>query len=167
MQRACADHLRDAGLPPDLVGRIGAFAAFGDLEGDDDARQGIAESAIVALAAEYGLVLGTVDPVVIEVVEDIAEASGDEAGARALQHAARELLAECFAELAGRWAAAARDDRGGAAARRQGQRSCTPTRLTELGMQDRRQAEACRRRTTLTLALPPPPHHTARPRFAA
>ena len=55
----------------------------------------------MALAAEYGLVVGTVDPVVLDVVEDIAEASGDAAGARALQHAARELLAERFAELAG------------------------------------------------------------------
>ena len=100
VQRACADHLRDAGLPPDLVGRIGAFAAFGDLEGDDDARRAIAESAIEALAAEYGLAVGTVDPVVVEVVEDIAAVSGDTAGARALQHATRELLAECFAELA-------------------------------------------------------------------
>ena len=63
-----------------------------------DARQGIAESAIVALAAEYGLVVGTVDPVVVEVVEDIAETGGDAAGARALQHAARELLAESFAD---------------------------------------------------------------------
>jgi AAA domain (Cdc48 subfamily) len=99
VQRTCAEHLRRAGLPPDLVGRIGAFAAFGDLDGDD-ARRGIAESAIVALAAEYGLVVATFDPVVVEVVEDIARDSGDAAGARGLQHAARELLAECFAGLA-------------------------------------------------------------------
>ncbi len=100
VQRACADHLRGAGLPPDLVGRIGAFAAYGDLEGED-ARRGIAESAIVALGAEYGLIVGAVDPVVVEVVEDIAHDSGDAAGARSLHHAARELLAESFAELAG------------------------------------------------------------------
>ena len=99
MQRTCAEHLRRAGLPPDLVGRIGAFAAFGDLD-EDDARRGIAESAIVALAAEYGLHVATFDPVVVEVVEDIARDSGDAAGARALQHAARELLAESFAGLA-------------------------------------------------------------------
>jgi hypothetical protein len=54
----------------------------------------------VALAAEYGLIVESVDPVVVEVVEDIARDSGDAAGARALQHAARELLAECFAGLA-------------------------------------------------------------------
>ena len=99
MQRICAEHLRTAGLPPDLVGRIGAFAAYADLDGED-ARRGIAESAIVALAAEYGLVVGAVDPVVVEVVEDIADDNGDGAGARALHHAARELLAECFAALA-------------------------------------------------------------------
>jgi len=99
VQRTCADHLRRAGLPSDLVGRIGAFAAYGDLD-SEGVRHGIAEAAIAALAAEYGLVVATVDPVVIEVVEDIAEDSGDGAGARALQHAARELLAECFAALA-------------------------------------------------------------------
>ena len=80
MQRACADHLRGVGIPPDLVGRIGAFAAYCDLDGED-ARQGIAESAIVALAGEYGLVVGLVDPIVVEVVEDIARDSGDAAGA--------------------------------------------------------------------------------------
>ena len=100
VQRTCADHLRAAGLPPDLVGRIGAFAAYSELDGDGP-RRGVAESAIVALGAEYGLVIETVDPVVVEVVEDIAEASGDAAGARALHHAARELLAESFAEIAG------------------------------------------------------------------
>jgi ATP-dependent Clp protease ATP-binding subunit ClpC len=99
VQRACADHLRGAGLPPDLVGRIGAFAAYGDLDGADQ-RRGIAESAIAALGAEYGLVVESVDPVVIEVVEDIAEDSGGAAGARALHHAARELLAEPFAGIA-------------------------------------------------------------------
>ena len=34
VQRTCAEHLRGRGLPPDLVGRIGAFAAYGDLDGD-------------------------------------------------------------------------------------------------------------------------------------
>ncbi|MES1264053.1 MAG: AAA family ATPase, partial [Variovorax sp.] len=43
VQRACAEHLRAAGIPPDLVGRIGAFAAYAELDGAD-ARQGIAES---------------------------------------------------------------------------------------------------------------------------
>ena len=61
---------------------------------------GIAEAAIVALGREYGLVVEHVDPVVIDVAEDIARDSGDAGGARALHHAARELLAESFAALA-------------------------------------------------------------------
>ena len=98
MQRACADHLRASGIPADLVGRIGAFAVYSDLEREDD-RAGIAHAAVTALAREYGLVVGHVDPVVIEVVEDIAR-DGGSSGARALHHAARELLAGHFAELA-------------------------------------------------------------------
>src|SRR6185295_12831275 len=94
------EHLREAGFPPDLVGRIGAFALYGELD-EEDARRGIAESAIVALAAEYGLVVDSVDPVVLEVVEDIARDSAAGTGGRALHHAARELLAEPFAALAG------------------------------------------------------------------
>jgi hypothetical protein len=99
VQRTCVEHLRASGLPVDLVGRIGAFAAYAELEGED-ARRGVAESAIVALGREYGLVVETLDPIVVEVVEDIAGDSGDAAGARALHHAARELLAECFAGIA-------------------------------------------------------------------
>ncbi len=99
VQRTCIEHLRASGLPVDLVGRIGAFAAYAELEGAD-ARRGVAESAIVALGREYGLVVETLDPIVVEVVEDIAGDSGDAAGARALHHAARELLAECFAGIA-------------------------------------------------------------------
>ena len=99
MQRECADHLRESGLPADLVGRIGAFAVYADLE-SEEARHGIAEAAIMALGREYGLVVEQVDPVVTDVVEDIAR-DGGRSGARALHHAARELLAEHFGALAG------------------------------------------------------------------
>ncbi|MCY7303201.1 MAG: hypothetical protein LH654_09240, partial [Thermoleophilia bacterium] len=47
----------------------------------------------------YGLVVGEIDPIVLDVGEDIANDGGG-TGARALQHAARELLAEGFADLA-------------------------------------------------------------------
>ena len=49
-QRTCAEHLRASGPCADLVGRIGAFAAYAELDGAD-ARRGVAESAIVALGA--------------------------------------------------------------------------------------------------------------------
>ena len=98
VQRACAEHLRSTGLPADLVARIGVFAVYAELEGDD-ARRGVARAAIIALGREYGLIVDRIDPVVLEVVEDIASDLGT-AGARALHHASRELLAEGFAELA-------------------------------------------------------------------
>jgi len=99
VQRACADHLRAVGLPTDLVGRIGSFAVFSELAGER-ARRGIAQAAIISLGREYGLVVEHIDTVVLEVTEDIAGDHGTAGGARALHHAARELLAESFGALA-------------------------------------------------------------------
>ena len=98
VQRVCREHLVEAGLRPELVGRIGAFAVYGEL--GEDARRAAAVVAVRALAAEYALALGEIDPVVVDVVLDLAEASG--AGARGLRHAARDLLAESMADVAGR-----------------------------------------------------------------
>lgn len=96
VQRRCREHLLDAGLRPELVGRIGSFAVYGEL--DEDARRGAAVAAIKALAREYELRLETIDRIVIAVVLDLAEESG--MGARGLRHAARDLLAECMADAA-------------------------------------------------------------------
>jgi ATP-dependent Clp protease ATP-binding subunit ClpC len=98
IQRTCADHLRASGIPSDLVGRIGAFAVFADVDGEDD-RLGIAQAAVTSLGREYGLVVDHTDPVVLEVIRDIA-GGDDSSGVRPLHHAARELLAGEFAELA-------------------------------------------------------------------
>jgi len=106
--RICRAHLVEYGLRPELVGRIGAFAVYGEL--DAAALRGAAETAIEALAAEYGIRVESIDPVVADVVLDLADGSG--AGARGLRHAARDLLAECMADRAGeasgtRWAVTA------------------------------------------------------------
>jgi len=106
--RICRAHLVDHGLRPELVGRIGAFAVYGEL--DAAALRGAAETAIETLAAEYGLRLESIDPVIADVVLDLADGSG--AGARGLRHAARDLLAECMADRAeaasdARWAVTA------------------------------------------------------------
>jgi ATP-dependent Clp protease ATP-binding subunit ClpA len=122
VQRICRAHLVEAGLRAELVGRIGAFAVFGPL--DDHARLGAARSAVEALAAEYALEVAEIDGVVLDVIVDLAAEAG--AGARGLRHAARDLLAECMADVAGargRWSVAAgpppalvRCDRSGRAA---------------------------------------------------
>jgi ATP-dependent Clp protease ATP-binding subunit ClpA len=103
VQRACVEHLRSAGVPADLLARVGAFAVYREVV-DETIRTEVARSAVAALGSEYGLIVGAIDPVVLAVVEDIANDGGG-TGARALQHAARELLAEPFAELAGDGAA--------------------------------------------------------------
>lgn len=98
VQRACVSHLRSSGIPADLLARVGAFAYYREMV-EEVARTEVAEAAITALGCEYGLVVVEIDPVVLDVVEDVANDGGG-TGARALQHAARELLAERFADLA-------------------------------------------------------------------
>ena len=95
--RICREHLVEHGLRPELVGRIGGFAVFGELGGD--ARRAAALGAVHDLAAEYDVRLDEVDEVLLDVIDDLADASG--AGARGLHHAARDLLAECIADVAG------------------------------------------------------------------
>jgi ATP-dependent Clp protease ATP-binding subunit ClpB len=95
-QQVCRDHLLRMNWPPELVGRIGAFAIFERLE--DDAVRVIAEDAIRALAREYGLELIKLPPVIVDAALDIADAA--DVGARALNYSARELLGQPFAEAA-------------------------------------------------------------------
>jgi ATP-dependent Clp protease ATP-binding subunit ClpA len=95
-QDACREHLLRAWWPPELVGRIGTFAVFEPL--DPDARRSVAEKAIHRLAAEFGVDVEELEPVLADVVWDLADAS--DIGARALVYAARDLLADAFAEAA-------------------------------------------------------------------
>jgi ATP-dependent Clp protease ATP-binding subunit ClpA len=92
VQRECRLLLHEEGVPSELLGRIGTFAVFQQL-GTDDLRAA-ASLAVQALACEYGLELLSVEPIVAEVVLDIAGQSG--LGARTLPHAATELLAEAL-----------------------------------------------------------------------
>jgi len=100
VQRLCSAHLLEQGLPADLVGRIGAFAVYGELSGAE-AQRGIAHAAVRSLGREYGLAVAGIDPVVLDVVVDVAQQGNEAAGARGLHHAAQELLAERFAGIAG------------------------------------------------------------------
>lgn len=95
-QQACREHLLRAWWSPELVGRLGAFAVFGELS--SEAQRGVAEKAIRRLGSEFGVTVGELEPVLADVVWDIAHA-GD-FGARALTYAARDLLADAFADAA-------------------------------------------------------------------
>ena len=93
-QSACREHLLREGWPPELVGRIGTFAVFDPLSAES--QRGVAESAIHRLADEFGLTVQGLPAVVVDVVRDLADAS--EIGARSLTYAARDLLADAFAD---------------------------------------------------------------------
>jgi hypothetical protein len=99
VRSACVEHLREAGMPADLLGRIGAFAFYRRVD-NEETRTALTRAAVTALAAEYGDVVDEVDPIVLDVIDDIARDGGG-FDARSLHHAARELLAERFADLTG------------------------------------------------------------------
>lgn len=95
VQRACRSHVLEAGLRPELVARIGAFALYAEL--DTRSSELAAEKAIRDLASEYELRVTEIDPIVIRVILDIAGDNG--LGARALYHAARDLLVDQLVEI--------------------------------------------------------------------
>ena len=95
-QQVCRDHLLRMDWPTELVGRIGAFAVFEPLH--REATRHIALDAIRALGREYGLKLAELPSVIVDAVLDVADTS--DIGARGLNYAARELLAQPFAEAA-------------------------------------------------------------------
>jgi MoxR-like ATPase len=86
-------HLRAEGWRGELLSRIGAIAVYQPLE--HEARRQAALHAIHRLGEEYGFAVATVEPVLADVVMDIAQ-DGD-LGARGLYYAARQLLGEAFA----------------------------------------------------------------------
>ncbi len=97
VQEICRAVLLEEDFPPELVGRIGAFAVYHDL--DDESLKAAAAGSVTSLAREYGLSPVDVDPILADVLLDIAGRSG--LGARALHHAASELLGSAFARAAG------------------------------------------------------------------
>ena len=97
VQEICRAVLLEDDFPPELVGRIGAFAVYRDL--DDESLKAAATGSVTSLAREYGLSPVDVDPILADVLLDIAGRSG--LGARALHHAASELLGGVFAAAAG------------------------------------------------------------------
>jgi hypothetical protein len=93
VQHACRAHLEDEGLPAELIGRVGAFAAYRPL--GEEALGRAAILAVKRLAQEYRLRVPDVDPILADVVIDIAGGGG--LGARGLDHAAAAFLGGAFA----------------------------------------------------------------------
>jgi ATP-dependent Clp protease ATP-binding subunit ClpB len=92
VRRECQEALGEHGFPTELLERIGAFAVYGDL--DEKSLREAAIGSIERVVAEYGLRSVEIHPVVVDVVLDIAAASG--LGARGLDHAAGDLLSEAL-----------------------------------------------------------------------
>jgi ATP-dependent Clp protease ATP-binding subunit ClpC len=88
VQHECRLLLREEGIPSELLGRVGTFAVFRQLDEAD--LRSAASLAIQSVAREYGLELESVEPILADVVLDIAGQS--DLGARTLEYAATELL---------------------------------------------------------------------------
>ncbi len=90
----CRTHLKVAGIPPELIGRIGHFLAFRPLSAKSKAE--IVAVEIREAAREYGLDLGKVDP---DVVVDVIQSSKAHSfGARAYDYQIHRLLGKVFAQ---------------------------------------------------------------------
>ena len=96
LRNKCRDLLRNEGVPPEVVGRIGTFALFREL--DDDTLAEIAADAVRRVGSEYGFAVEEVDRIVALTVLDIAGTSGT--GVRGLEHAATDLVAHALARAA-------------------------------------------------------------------
>ena len=85
--------LREAGLRPELVGRITAVVAFDPLT--DEARHDIARAALRRVAQSYGVVLAEPGERAVASVVRVSGSSG--AGARGLEYAIDRLHGPAFA----------------------------------------------------------------------
>jgi len=90
----CRTHLKVAGIPPELIGRIGHFLAFRSLSAKSKAE--IVAVEIRDAAREYGLDLCTVDPDVV--VEIIQASKAHSFGARAYDYQIHRMLGKVFAQ---------------------------------------------------------------------
>ena len=94
VDEVCRSHLKTAGIPPELIGRIGHFLAFRPLNARSKAE--IVAMEIRDAAREYGLDLGQVDP---DVVVDVIQASKAHSfGARTYDYQIHRLLGRVFAQ---------------------------------------------------------------------
>ena len=92
----CRRRMQAAGIPPEIVGRIGRFLVFRSL--DAKTRAEIMAGTIVDVAAEYGICVTYVEPEVI--VELMKTCRSDGFGMRPGQFMIDEVLGDAFVEAA-------------------------------------------------------------------
>jgi ATP-dependent Clp protease ATP-binding subunit ClpC len=96
IERVARTHLREQLWPAEIVARIDTIAVYESLS--VDARRRAASHAIRVLGEEYGFSIEALEPVLADVVLDLADES--ELGVRGLHHAARQFLGETLARAA-------------------------------------------------------------------
>lgn len=92
----CRKRIRAAGVPPEIVGRIGRFLVFRPLSAET--RAGIIALTIAEVAKEYGVQVSYVEPSVVVHLLEKTQSQGF--GARPAQFLIDELLGALFAEAA-------------------------------------------------------------------
>lgn len=98
-------NLRSAGLPAELVGRIGSIISFAPLEHQD--KRQATSLAVKDIAVEFGLELVAFDP---DVVDRIIAFSDGDSGARSLTHTTRRMFGAAFAQATSRGVSCVRID---------------------------------------------------------
>lgn len=88
----CRNRLRTAGVPPEVVGRIGHFLVFRPL--NNDARKEVAVLSIRRVAAQFDLDPRWIDPEVVSAVLQHSRANGF--GVRTDEYAAESVLGKAF-----------------------------------------------------------------------
>jgi len=96
VDHVCRNHLRAAGIAPELIGRIGGFLAFRPLSAETRAE--IVALAIARIAEEYGLRVAYIQPSVITHI--LERSRGDGFGARPYEYLVDEVLGEALARAA-------------------------------------------------------------------
>lgn len=92
----CRRRLRAAGLPPELIGRIGTFLVFQPLT--SKTRAEIVTQAVARVAAEYGLRVERIEPSVIVAVLQSSKSQGF--GARTDEYVVDDLIGDALARAA-------------------------------------------------------------------
>lgn len=89
----CRRRLRQAGIRPEILGRIGAFLSFSALT--RETRTEVIALSVQRVAAQYGVVVDRVDPEVIVAVYSALE--DDDFGARPVEQLVDEMIGPLFA----------------------------------------------------------------------